>query len=89
MRLGQIGFSYWELIFPFFRKYPVSSIDNIFVFFEYVQYKYTFSNNTTLWVPYVKPGSSLYTVLFLNERDKLYLNKQDFLVLHFCVRNLS
>ena len=23
MRLGQIGFSFWELFFAFFRKYPV------------------------------------------------------------------
>ena len=32
-RLGQIGFSSWELIFA----YPVPSIDNIFIFIEYVQ----------------------------------------------------
>ena len=31
-------FSCWELIFAIFRKYPVLSIDNIFVFIEYVQY---------------------------------------------------
>ena len=30
-------FSCWELIFAIFRKYPVPSIDNIFVFIEYVQ----------------------------------------------------
>ena len=29
-----------------FRKHPVPSIDNIFVFIEYVQQKYIFSNNT-------------------------------------------
>ena len=29
LRLGQIGFSRWELIFGIFRKYPVPSIDNI------------------------------------------------------------
>ena len=33
MRLGQIGFSCWELIFAIFQKiYPVPSIDNIFFF---------------------------------------------------------
>ena len=32
LRLGQIGFSCWELTFAIFRKYPVPSIDNIFVF---------------------------------------------------------
>jgi len=37
LRLGQIGFSRWELIFAIFRKYPVPSIDNIFVFIDYVQ----------------------------------------------------
>ena len=37
LQLGQIGFSCWELIFVIFRKYPVPSIDNIFVFIEYVQ----------------------------------------------------
>ena len=29
-----------ELIFAIFRKYPVPSIDNIFVFVRYVQQKY-------------------------------------------------
>ena len=29
-------FSCWELIFSIFRKYPVLSIDNIFVFIEYI-----------------------------------------------------
>ena len=53
--LGQIGFSCWELIFAIFRKYPVLGIDNIFVFVNYVQWKYIFPNNTTVWVPYVKP----------------------------------
>ena len=32
----QIGFSRWELIFAIFTKYPVPSIDNIFVFVKYV-----------------------------------------------------
>ena len=45
MRLGQIGFSFWELFFGIFQKVPVPSIDNIFVFIGYVQYKYIFSNN--------------------------------------------
>ena len=27
----------WEFIFAIFRKYPVPSIDNIFVIIEYVQ----------------------------------------------------
>ena len=37
MLLGQISFSYWRLILAIFRKYPVPSTDNIFVFIEYVQ----------------------------------------------------
>ena len=37
LRLGQIGFSCWELIFAIFRKYPGPSIDNIFVFVKYVR----------------------------------------------------
>ena len=36
-RLGQIGFSCWELIFAIFRKNPVPSIDNVFIFIEYVK----------------------------------------------------
>ena len=36
LRLGPIGFSCWKLIFSIFRKYPVPSIDNMFVFIEYV-----------------------------------------------------
>ena len=65
MRLGQIGFSCWELIFAIFRRYPVPSIDIIFVFIEYVQEKYIFSNNTTVCV-----SISLYTALFLDGIDK-------------------
>ena len=45
MLFGQIGFSCWELIFAIFRKNPVPSIDDIFVFIEYIQEKYIFSNN--------------------------------------------
>ena len=37
--LGQIGFSCRELIFAIFRKYPEPSIDNIFIFIEYVPKK--------------------------------------------------
>ena len=52
LRLGQIGFSCWELIFAIFRKYPVPSSHNIFVF-TYVQYTYIFSKNTMVCVPRV------------------------------------
>ena len=31
-----------------FTKYPVPSIDNFFVFIEYMHYKYIFSNNNTV-----------------------------------------
>ena len=41
---------------------PVPSIDNIFFFIEYVQQKYILSNNKPVPV-------SLYTVLFLNQRQ--------------------
>ena len=48
------GFSCWELIFAIFRKYPVPSIDNKFVFIEYMQQKYIFLNNKPvfLWIPF-------------------------------------
>ena len=32
-RSGHIDFSSWKLIFAIFRKYPVPSIDNMFVFY--------------------------------------------------------
>ena len=70
--------------FTIFRKYPVPSVDNIFIFIEYIQQKCILSNNTTVCV-----DISLYTALFLNERDKTQLNRHDFLVLYFCVVNLS
>ena len=54
MRLGQIVFLFF--FFAIFRKYPVPSIDNIFVFTEFMQ----FSNN--------KPAFRS-TVLFLNQRQ--------------------
>ena len=56
LRLGQIGVLAEMLV----RKYPVPSVDNVFVFVNYLQYKYIFSSN------------SLYTVLSLSERGKLY-----------------
>ena len=71
--IWQIGFSCWE-----------TRIDNIFVFIKYVQQKYIFSNNTTVSVPYIhvyKTSISLYNVLILKERNKLYLNRHYFLVL--------
>ena len=37
LRLGQIGFSRWELIFAIFKKQPVPTNDNIFVLVKYVQ----------------------------------------------------
>ena len=74
---GTHWFFLQELIFAILRKYPVLSIDNIFVFFDYVQWEYIFQTN------------SLYTVLFLNEADKFWLNRHVFLVLNFCVANLS
>ena len=46
MRLGQTVFFLLGINFFDFRNYLIPSIDNIFVFIEYVQYKYIFSNNT-------------------------------------------
>ena len=60
--------------FVIFRKYAVPSIDNIFVFIKYVKKKYIFSNNTAVCIPHIhvcKTSISLYTVLILNERNKL------------------
>ena len=66
-RLGQTGFSCEELIFAIFTKYPISSIGNIFVFIEYLQHAeiHIFKQY------YNKTSISLYTSLFLNERDML------------------
>ena len=54
--LGQIGFSRWDLIFAIFRKYPVPSINNIFVFVKYIEIHISFPNTTTVCVLYVKPA---------------------------------
>ena len=69
-------FSCWELIFAIFRKYPVPSLDKIFVFVKYVQkeihiFKQYYGMRTLCLT-----SISLYTVLFLNERGKLQLNEQ-------------
>ena len=76
MRSLQGGFSCWELIFAIFRKYPVPSLDKIFVFVKYVQkeihiFKQYYGMRTLCLT-----SISLYTVLFLNERGKLQLNEQ-------------
>ena len=88
--LRELIFSIWTewffllgIIFAIFRKYPVLSVDNIFCIFvlsENMQQKYIFSNKnkTNISLPF------FYTVLFLNERDKLLLNRNDFLEL-FCL----
>ena len=88
--IWQTGFSCSKLIFAIFRKYAAPRIDNIFVFIKYVQQKYIFSNNTTVSVPHIhvyKTSISLYNILILKERNKLYLNRHYFLVLYFCVAN--
>ena len=88
--IWQTGFSCSQLIFAIFRKYAAPRIDNIFVFIKYVQQKYIFSNNATVSVPHIhvyKTSISLYNVLILKERNKLYLNRHYFLVLYFCVAN--
>ena len=59
--------------FAIFREYPTSSIDNIFVFIEYVQQKYTFSIN--------KPVFRCFR--------RVVIEQTYFLVLYFCVANLS
>ena len=68
MRLQEIGFSCWELIFAIFRKYtyPLPSIDSMFVLIEYVHHVIAvlfeiISNNTTIWCAV---SISLYTALF-------------------------
>ena len=50
LRLGQTGFSWWELIFAISRKYQYPALI-MFVFIEYVQWNYIFSNNTTETYP--------------------------------------
>ena len=49
-------------------------------------------NNTMVCVAYVKPVTVLLVILiisFPNKRDKMELNRLNFLVLYFCVANLS
>ena len=87
--LRELFFTIWTewffllgIIFAIFRKYPVPSVDNIFCIFvlrENVQQKYILSNKKTP----IFHCLFLYR-LFLNERDKLWLNRNDFLVL-FCL----
>ena len=64
--LGQLGFSGWELILRFSEstQYPALTIFS-FLLSTYNRNAYYFSNNTTVCV-----DISLYTALFLNERDK-------------------
>ena len=73
MQFGQIGFSCWELIFAIFRKNPVPSIDDIFVFIEYVQQKYIFSNNI---VRILCKTSKFIVYLFLSERKRQVVIEQ-------------
>ena len=57
-----------------------------------MKWKYIFLNNTMVCVTYVKPVTVLLVIviiLFPNKRDKLELNRHNFLVLYFCVANLS
>ena len=49
--------AHWELIFAISRKSQTNIIDKIFDFIEYVQWKYILSNNTTVYVPHVKPAT--------------------------------
>ena len=47
-----LGFNF----FAIFRKYPVPSINNIFVFVKYIEIHISFPNTTTVCVLYVKPA---------------------------------
>ena len=73
MRLGQIGFSFWELFFAFFRKYQYPAL----IIFSFLLG--TCNINTYFQI------INQYFVVF----GKLWLNRHDFLVLYFCVANLS
>ena len=73
LRLGQIGFSCWELIFAIFRKYQLPSIDNMFVLIEYVQQQnYIISNNTTVQCAV---SISLYTALFSERKRQVVIEQ--------------
>ena len=63
-----------------FQKVPSTSIGNIFVFIEYVQEKFIYFQSINQYFV-------VYRFFFLNERDKLWLNAHDFLVLYFCAAN--
>ena len=67
-----------ELIFAIFSKYPVHSIDNIFVFVTSATEIHIFKRHS-IWYAYPITSNSLYTVL---KRD-------DFLEKYFCAANLS
>ena len=77
LRLGQIGFSCWQLFSAIFRKSRTKSL----IIFSVLLSKcnnYIFSNNTTACIKqaYVTPVTGvllvILIVLFLNVRDKLY-----------------
>ena len=91
-RIGQflcfVGTNFCDQDRLVFRKYEVPSIDDIFVFIEYVQQKNIFSNNTTVCVPHVNQ----YFVVnrFISTRKKpVEIEQKRFLSTVFCVANLS
>ena len=64
-------------------------IDNILVFVKYVQQKYLFSNNTTVYLPYVNFTVYRFVSEWKRQASGTELDRRNFLVLYFCVADSS
>ena len=83
LRLGQIGFSFWELIFAIFRKYQTR---HWWYFRLHWVSAIEIANNTTVCIPYVKPVT---VYPFVSDRKRASCNWTDTISQYFCVANSS
>ena len=76
MRLGQIGFSFWELIFSIFRKYPVPR--PAFIIFSFLLSTYDILNERDMHAV-IEQTRFLSTVFSCSEFKFGYLLRSKFL----------
>ena len=89
--IGHIGFPRWELIFAIFKKFPATSIDNIFVLVKYVQSgcnRNTYFQTVLRYAYHVKPV--IHCIRFVSEwKKRVVIEQTQFFCTLFLCSNIK
>ena len=89
--IGHIGFPRWELIFAIFKKFPATSIDNIFVLVKYVQSgcnRNTYFQTVLRYAYHVKPV--IHCIRFVSEwKRRVVIEQTQFFCTLFLWSNIK